>query len=761
MQLKRLFILVLTLILVLGVISIGAYAAQPEVSDEPELFQIPFQVNPLYKDQYAAGNLPLPEADPYSGEAEFRDPKDPGITFGTEADAALQLRDAMKDRTTTLTLYIHSSDFQYEKIMNTVLQLATVHTGDPEEGDYLLWNFMGWGGQVYRSSEHNTWYYQFDLTLSYYTTRAQEREVNSTIDRFIKNNNLKKASDIEKIRTVYGYICDNVSYDYENLNDPGYTLKFSAYAALINRRAVCQGYASLLYRMLLELNVDCRVFAGETSGGPHAWNIIRVGDLYYYADATWDSGLEEYQYFLKCSENFPDHYRYVDYATLDYIYNYPIGYPDYTEGTQGQPDFYLVSGKCGEDAYFVLDRGCNLTISGTGAMEDYYTNSYIMYSEGSPIWQLWSEIVLHITIEEGITSIGENAFVQMRHVVSAKLPSTLTKIGRFAFMYCTSLEEIHIPDGVSQIGKEAFLNCQSLRVATLGSSLKEMPMYLFSGCISLESIEIPATVKRFDYSPFLNCHSLTEIRFLGSAPWFDTDRNFEYMTATAYYPTNDKTWTSAVRAHAGPYLNWVPYCRHEFEESVLAPSCVQDGAIVNTCTVCGETESRFNGYATGLHLFSDDADTTCDTCGFERPIRESRPVVHMFRMYDPNSGEHFYTGSEEERDNLISAGWNYEGVGFTFPLTTGDPVHRLYDPVYGEHLYTMDEAEMNALLEAGWNYEGIAFNSAFEDEVPQYRLHNPNANRGAYHFTSSIEERDFLISVGWEYQGIGWYSCWK
>ncbi len=139
----------------------------------------------------------------------------------------------------------------------------------------------------------------------------------------------------------------------------------------------------------------------------------------------------------------------------------------------------------------------------------------------------------------------------------------------------------------------------------------------------------------------------------------------------------------------------------------------------------------------------------------------NRPTVDMFRMYDPNSGEHFYTGSVKERDNLVAEGWNYEGVGFTFPLTTGDPVHRLYDPVTGEHLYTMDEAEKASLMAAGWNYEGIAFNSGYDIEVPQYRLHNPNATRGAYHFTASQKEADYLVSIGWEYQGIGWYSCWK
>ena len=139
-------------------------------------------------------------------------------------------------------------------------------------------------------------------------------------------------------------------------------------------------------------------------------------------------------------------------------------------------------------------------------------------------------------------------------------------------------------------------------------------------------------------------------------------------------------------------------------------------------------------------------------------VEVNRPLMDMYRMYDPNSGEHFYTGSDEEKNNLIAAGWNYEGIGFTFPLTTGDPVYRLYDPVTGEHLYTMDVAEVNELMAAGWNKEGIAFNSAFENEVPQYRLHNPNATRGAYHFTASVEEKNNLIAAGWEYQGIAWYS---
>ena len=161
------------------------------------------------------------------------------------------------------------------------------------------------------------------------------------------------------------------------------------------------------------------------------------------------------------------------------------------------------------------------------------------------------------------------------------------------------------------------------------------------------------------------------------------------------------------------------------------------------------------------HTYTDGVDGTCNGCGAHREEVETRVVVHMFRMYNPNTGEHFYTGSTEERDNLIAVGWQYEGVGFTFPANTGLPVHRLFQPSTGEHLYTMSEAEKDKLMAEGWNYEGIAFNSAYETEAVQHILHNPNATVGAYHFTFSQEEMNNLIAAGWEYQGIGWYSCWK
>ena len=130
----------------------------------------------------------------------------------------------------------------------------------------------------------------------------------------------------------------------------------------------------------------------------------------------------------------------------------------------------------------------------------------------------------------------------------------------------------------------------------------------------------------------------------------------------------------------------------------------------------------------------------------------------MYRMYNPNSGEHFYTGSQEERTNLEGCGWRYEGIGWTAPVQSGKAVFRLYNPNAGDHHYTMSSEERDNLIEVGWNYEGVAWNSAENTQIPLYRLYNPNAEAGAHHYTPSEEERDNLIEAGWQYEGISWYG---
>ena len=132
--------------------------------------------------------------------------------------------------------------------------------------------------------------------------------------------------------------------------------------------------------------------------------------------------------------------------------------------------------------------------------------------------------------------------------------------------------------------------------------------------------------------------------------------------------------------------------------------------------------------------------------------------VTMHRLYNPNSGEHFYTSNAEEKDNLVSLGWQYEGPGWTAP-STGDPVYRLYNPNAGDHHYTLNVKERNDLIALGWNNEGIGWYSASKtDGVPLYRQYNPNAKAGSHNYTTSQKENNDLVNLGWNAEGVAWYG---
>lgn len=133
------------------------------------------------------------------------------------------------------------------------------------------------------------------------------------------------------------------------------------------------------------------------------------------------------------------------------------------------------------------------------------------------------------------------------------------------------------------------------------------------------------------------------------------------------------------------------------------------------------------------------------------------PRVAMFRLYNPNSGEHFYTAQEREKNSLIQAGWTYENIGWYAPQTSRTPVYRLYNRNAGDHHYTMSVNERDHLIRAGWTDEGIGWYSDDAQGVPLYRQNNPNAKSGSHNYTTDPNENAFLVRNGWNAEGIGWW----
>jgi hypothetical protein len=131
----------------------------------------------------------------------------------------------------------------------------------------------------------------------------------------------------------------------------------------------------------------------------------------------------------------------------------------------------------------------------------------------------------------------------------------------------------------------------------------------------------------------------------------------------------------------------------------------------------------------------------------------------MHRLYNPNSGEHFYTADDAERDYLVSVGWNSEGEGWIAPRESTTPVYRFYNPNAGDHHYTLSAVERDWLVSLGWRYEGVGWRSAGSGEgVAMLRQYNPNAQAGAHNFTRSVDEDASLAAAGWSQEGIAWYA---
>ena len=139
---------------------------------------------------------------------------------------------------------------------------------------------------------------------------------------------------------------------------------------------------------------------------------------------------------------------------------------------------------------------------------------------------------------------------------------------------------------------------------------------------------------------------------------------------------------------------------------------------------------------------------------------EEANAADMHRLYNPNSGEHFYTANGNEKNHLVKVGWKYEGIGWTAPAT-GNAVYRLYNANAGDHHYTLNTNEKNHLVKVGWKYEGIGWYSDVKKTIPLYRAYNPNAKAGSHNYTVNYAEQKNLIRVGWKDEGIAWYGIKK
>jgi hypothetical protein len=207
--------------------------------------------------------------------------------------AGAALREAFRERKTEVTLMLTDDsikDSDYNDVFTQIYDIALEHTGVGDEGDYLKWHLSQLDVSFAKSSG------AFDIEIAYLDDDTMEDQTTQAVEEV--EESLPISSDdstYDIIYTVYDYLANSITYDKEDESE----LPHTAYDGIINGKAVCQGYALLFYRILLDYGIYNRMIVSDT----HAWNLVDIDGEYYECDLTWDSQEAEmgndYEYFLK------------------------------------------------------------------------------------------------------------------------------------------------------------------------------------------------------------------------------------------------------------------------------------------------------------------------------------------------------------------------------------------------------------------------------------------------------------------------------
>ncbi len=182
-------------------------------------------------------------------------------------------------------------------------------------------------------------------------------------------------------------------------------------------------------------------------------------------------------------------------------------------------EFYktpVCSWQCGDNVWAALYENGELHIFGAGKMSDYSSPNNLP-------WYEYRTQIKTVTVDAGVTSIGDRAFVS-----------------------CSALTAVTIPEGVTSIGDYAFSGCSALTAVTIPESVTSIGVGSFSGCSSLTFVTIPESVTSIGVGSFYGCSSLAGIEFMGNAPTvgitpFPSKKAGEFLI---HYHENTTGWTS-------------------------------------------------------------------------------------------------------------------------------------------------------------------------------------------------------------------------
>ena len=187
--------------------------------------------------------------------------------------------------------------------------------------------------------------------------------------------------------------------------------------------------------------------------------------------------------------------------------------------------YEIDSGKCGDEVNFSLYSDGELDIYGKGNMYEQFFTFEIPYSH-------YINLIKSVVIKNGVTSIGENAFIYFNYITSVIISNDVKYIGNQAFFHCVNLMSINLPNGITSINKQTFCFCWNLFSINIPESVTSIGDEAFLNA-SLTSINIPKNVRSIGTSVFEGCSRLEAI--------YVSSENQDYMSKEGVLFSHNET----------------------------------------------------------------------------------------------------------------------------------------------------------------------------------------------------------------------------
>ena len=228
------------------------------------------------------------------GEYSVPDITDATVQADTFAEAAAKIKAALLSRTAKVSVSIPYNSTANPSCNDYILlSAALLDTDNSSEGDYL----RGCIDNVSITGNATSDPTLFNYTFDYYTTADEEKKVNSECQKILTSLGTSKMNTYNKIKAIYRYVADNVTYT-ESTSDKYYS---SAYGALFKHAANSKGISQLVYKLMKDAGLHCRIAQGSLNNKEYRWNIVSIAPMFYMLDASADAqlGKGSSEFFLK------------------------------------------------------------------------------------------------------------------------------------------------------------------------------------------------------------------------------------------------------------------------------------------------------------------------------------------------------------------------------------------------------------------------------------------------------------------------------